>query len=335
MRSQFLAIAALTSIVPSARTQEKLPWSVGVAKVDITPSYPVRLSGFGFRRTESEGVTQKIWAKALAIHGKDQAPGVLITVDNLGIPASMVAEVANRLQKNMRLPPECLAVPATHTHTAPMLKNVAPTLFSMPIPVEHQERIDRYSAELTDHLEQVALAALADRRPARLAYAIGKASFAMNRRTQGGPVDHDLPLLAIYGENDKLRALYVTYACHCVTLSNNKISGDWAGFAQSILEENHPGAVALVSVGCGADQNPRSGVTGDKVDVARAQGAEIAAEARRLLGGLLTPVTGSLVTKETKLALPLQPLPTKEQWQAKTKDKNTAVAYHAKVNVAR
>jgi putative membrane-bound dehydrogenase-like protein len=157
----------------------------------------------------------------------------------------------------------------------------------------------------------------------------------MNRRTQGGPVDHDLPLLAIYGENDKLRALYVTYACHCVTLSNNKISGDWAGFAQSILEENHPGAVALVSVGCGADQNPRSGVTGDKVDVARAQGAEIAAEARRLLGGLLTPVTGSLVTKETKLALPLQPLPTKEQWQAKTKDKNTAVAYHAKVNVAR
>src|SRR5438552_14542884 len=28
-------------------------YAVGVAKVDVTPSYPVRLSGFGFRRTES------------------------------------------------------------------------------------------------------------------------------------------------------------------------------------------------------------------------------------------------------------------------------------------
>src|SRR6516225_10149296 len=27
--------------------------AVGVARVDITPDYPVRLSGFGFRRTES------------------------------------------------------------------------------------------------------------------------------------------------------------------------------------------------------------------------------------------------------------------------------------------
>ena len=42
---------------------------VGVAAVDITPDYPVRLSGFGFRRTESEGVTQRIWAKALAFDG--------------------------------------------------------------------------------------------------------------------------------------------------------------------------------------------------------------------------------------------------------------------------
>jgi len=30
-------------------------YSVGVAKIDITPAYPVRLSGFGFRRAESEG----------------------------------------------------------------------------------------------------------------------------------------------------------------------------------------------------------------------------------------------------------------------------------------
>jgi putative membrane-bound dehydrogenase-like protein len=332
----FLTLASCVTPLASnsAIAQERLLYLVGVAKVDITPDYPVRLSGFGGRRTESEGVTQKIWAKALAIQGKNQAPAVLITVDNLGIPAYMVEEIARRLQAKVKLPPERLAITATHTHTAPMLRNVAPTLFSVPIPEDHQERIDRYTTELTDHLEKVALAALADRKPARLAYGIGTAKLATNRRTKGGPVDHDLPLLAVYGDNDKLRAVYVTYACHCVTLSNNKVSGDWAGFAQNILEENHPGAIALVSVGCGADQNPTSGVTGDKTDIARAQGAEIAAEMRRLLGVYLTPVSGELTTKVRKLELPLADLPTKEQWQAKAAKKGP-VGYHAQVNLGR
>src|SRR5437879_3559555 len=123
-------------------------YSVGVAKADITPAYPVRLSGFSFRRTESEGVTQRIWAKALVID--DGEPAVLLTVDNLGVPAYLVEEVAARLARKAGMCRQRLAVTATHTHTAPMLRGVAPTLFGQPIPKEHQERIDRYTAELTD-----------------------------------------------------------------------------------------------------------------------------------------------------------------------------------------
>ena len=44
-----------------------LPYTVGVAKVDITPDHPIRLNGFGGRRAESEGVYQKLHARALAI----------------------------------------------------------------------------------------------------------------------------------------------------------------------------------------------------------------------------------------------------------------------------
>src|SRR5689334_5216514 len=113
-------------------------YGVGVATVDITPTYAVRLSGFGFRRTESEGVTQRIWAKALAID--DGEPAVLLTVDNLGVPAYLVQEVAARLARKAGIRSERLAVTATHTHTAPMLRGVAPTLFGQPIPREHQER---------------------------------------------------------------------------------------------------------------------------------------------------------------------------------------------------
>src|SRR5215468_3983082 len=75
---------------------ESATYDVGVAAVDITPDYPVRLNGFGGRRTESEGITQRIWAKALAI-GKDQEkPLILISLDSLGIRESMIDEVARR-----------------------------------------------------------------------------------------------------------------------------------------------------------------------------------------------------------------------------------------------
>jgi putative membrane-bound dehydrogenase-like protein len=335
VRFCFLPLLLLTLAV-CARSALPAPASlpVGVARVDITPSYPVRLSGFGFRRTESEGITQRIWAKALAVGDDKQGPAVLLTVDNLGVPEALVRELAARLRKKAGVRRERLAVTATHTHTAPMLTGVAPTLFGQPIPNKHQRHIDRYTRELTDKLEQAALAALKDRRPARLAWAFGKVTFARNRRTRGGPVDHDLPVLVVQDLKGKVRAVYVSYACHCVTLSNNKVSGDWAGYAQEAIERLYPGAVALVSVGCGGDSNPSSGVTGDKVDVARKQGEQIAAEVKRLLRGKLTPLTGPLTTQLARLTLPFDKLPTRAQWQERVKQ-GGAVGYHAKVQLAR
>src|SRR6516225_7004759 len=118
-------------------------YKVGVAQIDITPENPIRLSGFGFRRTESEGVTQRIWAKALAIEDGSGKPVVLITVDNCGVPAHLVNELTSRLEKKAGLSRDHLSVTATHTHTAPMLKGMLGTLFGVPIPKEHQDRIER------------------------------------------------------------------------------------------------------------------------------------------------------------------------------------------------
>jgi putative membrane-bound dehydrogenase-like protein len=330
MRPFVVAVLAVAAALFPAPASAVAP-VVGVAQADITPTYPVRLSGFGFRRTESEGVTLKIWAKSLAVG--DDNPAVLITVDNLGVPSRIVDEVARRLA-DRGVKRDRLAVTATHTHTAPMLTNVCPTLFGAPIPKDHQEHIDRYTKEFTDALEKVARAALTDRRPAKLSWGIGSVGFATNRRTRGGPVDHDLPVLVVRDDKGKVRAVYFSYACHCVTLSNNKVSGDWAGYAQQAIQDEYSGAVALCSVGCGADSNPSSGVTGDKVEIAQRQGAEVAAEVKRLVSGYLAPVTGPLTTKAQTIELPLADLPTKADWQERAKRKD-AIGYHARVQFAR
>src|SRR5262249_32676150 len=183
-------------------------------------------------------------------------------------------------------------------------------------------------------LEEGALAALKDRAPAGLGGGIGSVGFARNRRTAGGPVDHDLPVLVVKDLQGKIRAIYVSYACHCVTLSSNKISGDWAGFAQELIQRRHADTIALISVGCGADSNPRSGVAGDKVDLAAAQGAEIAREVDRLLRGYLAPIGGNLTARLSRFDLPLDDLPTREQWQERARRKG-AVGYHAGIQLAR
>lgn len=255
MRRALLAL--LVTATPAAAADPPAAFKVGVAKADVTPAHPVRLNGFGFRRAESEGVYQRVHARALALHD-GAAPAVLLAVDVLGVPADVYDELARRLARKAGLARERLAVTATHTHTGPMLSGANPTLFGVPIPRDHQANIDRYTPVFLDRLEAVALAALADLKPARLEWGVGSAGFAVNRRTRGGPTDHDLPVLVARTPDGAVRAVYLNYACHAVTLSHNRIGGDWPGYATAAVEDDHPGAVALVAVGCGADQNPSS-----------------------------------------------------------------------------
>jgi len=238
MRTAALVLLLLATPAPAA----DLPYRVGIAKADITPDHPIRLNGFGGRRTESEGTYQKIWAKALAIEDASRTPAVLIAVDVLGIPADVYDELARRLEKKAGLKRERLAVTATHTHTGPMLTGANPTLFGVPIPKEHQAHIDRYTPVFIDKLEAAAIDALKDLKPARLEWGVGKVTFAVNRRKRDvAPTDHDLPVLVVKDEKGKVRAIYLGYACHCVTLSHNKVGGDWAGFAGEAIEGTFPG----------------------------------------------------------------------------------------------
>jgi putative membrane-bound dehydrogenase-like protein len=333
----FIGIAAAflaASLSAATGVPDAPTLAVGVAAVDITPDYPVRLSGFGGRRAESEGVTLGIWAKALAFADAEVGPAILIAADNLCVPDEITTEIARRLGEKVGLRRERLAITATHTHTAPMLKNVCPTLFGLPIPPEHQANIDRYTGEFIDNLERAALAAFEDIRPARLSWGIGAVEFAANRRAKDGPVDHDLPVLAVHDLDGKIRAIYFSYACHCVTLSDNKISGDWAGFAQKRIQELFPGALALASVGCGADSNPSSGVTGANVEVCAKQGDEIAREIKRLLGDGMKPIRALPEARCTRVDLPLKQARSRAEWEARAQQQD-AIGHHARVNLER
>ena len=294
---------------------------VGVATVEITPTEPIRLSGYGNRREVSEGIEGQLWAKALAI-GSGEYPVVIVTMDLIGVPAWLRTQVVDQLD----LPDSNIALSASHTHSGPHLKDVVDPIFMADISEDHRATIERYSEALTPKIVEVCKQAIANRHPGSLAWGQGEVGFAGNRRVlengkwvrfgnqPDGPVDHSLPILKVTDNKDKLVAVLANYACHCTTLGGqyNKVHGDWAGEAQRLIEKRHPGATSMIAIGCGADSGPNPSGSMDNV----VQNATLLAdEVDRLLETELIPLTSKPNTVIDRIDLPLDPLPNRDFWE--------------------
>jgi hypothetical protein len=334
-----LALFLLPALVsPAAPADPLVP--VGVARIDITPELPIRLTGYQSRATEAARIGAPLHARALALGADADGPVVLVTAELIGIGEETARIVAEALERRFGLPRARLALCATHTHNGPALADVLPYMFARDLPAEETARIAAYTARLQERLIEVAAAALADRRPARVAWTQGSVGFATQRRqvvdgkwkgfgiVPGGPVDHALPVLRVSAPDGTMRALFLNYACHCTTLGggDNFVHPDWAGDAATRLEAAHAGAAALVAIGCGADANPGlpRGLEGVPV-----HGAAVAAEVARLLAGAwrsLGPVTTAAYHV---IPLPLDPLPDRAALEARRGPGSRAPAQYA------
>ena len=309
---------------------------VGMAQIDITPDFPVRLAGYAGRMDEASEVVARLSGKALAIGGDDSdGPAVLIMLENCSATAKLTHDVSARLEKKAGVRPERCAVVATHTHSAPLLPTFAPWHYTKEMPPEHLDNMDRYCRELTDRLEEVALDALASRKPGRLAWSQGVVTFGSNRRRlengkwvgfirgdqadSPGPVDHSLPVLRVTDLTGKLLGVVANYACHCTTTSGsfNGIHGDWAGYAQTALQADHPGAVAMITIGCGADVGP---YPGGSLEIAQEYGDQLAQEVSRLLQGKFKPLDPKLTARQKTIEVPLGALPTRAELQERAEN---------------
>ena len=307
---------------------------VGVARVDITAERPIRLSGFAVRTKPSDPGTYRLSATALALGStNNQSLCIAITVDNLGIPEYMTAEVHSQLSRKFALKREQFAISATHTHSAPMLTKVAPNLFAKDILAEEQKEIDRYTKELTAKLVEVSISAVEQQKMGELWFGRGVARFGANRRPQGGPVDHDVPVLGVKSAAGVWSAIWVNYACHCTTLVGdfNQQCGDWATFGQEEIERKFRSSKSLVAIGCGADINPNPRGT---LANAEQHGRELAQAVAVALQGDMKRLRDLPVAKRVEFTLPFDTLPTKAEWEQRS-SKPGITGYHARKNLAR
>jgi neutral ceramidase len=331
-----VGVAVLTAITASfAQNSEPAVFKAGVAKAIITPEPGLWLAGYAGRNKPSEGKANDLYAKALALEDARGTRLVLVTLDVIGLPHDLSEQMYQDIRQKTNLPREAVVFACSHTHCGPVIFGNLMDMY--PLTPDQPEKLKKYREFLRQTVVKLVSDALADLKPAQLAYGQGTARFAINRRqfqkkgviigqNPEGPVDHSVPVLQVTDPQGKIRAIVFGYACHNTTLSFYQYCGDYAGFAQEYVEEKFPGAVALFWTGCGGDANPNPRGT---LELAQKHGRELADAVANVLRYNLTPIRGHFRAAYSTIRLPLDTLPTKDQLQAQTLDKNYAVRQRA------
>jgi neutral ceramidase len=312
-------------------------WKAAAHSVKITPEKPMWMAGYASRKTPSDGVLQDLYAKCLVLEDAKGKRLVILTMDLIGIPASLRQAVEEAGQKKHGLPPGSIVMNASHTHCGPEFRIGAWRYLEG---MEHKvAEAEEYGKLLRDRLIKLMDDAIAKLAQAQVHHNRARCGFAMNRRLPSrlgyknspypdGPVDHDVPVLEVSSADGKqLVAVLFGYACHNTTLGIQQFCGDYAGYAQEELEKAHPGTVALFMTGCGGDQNP---YPRREIDHAKTHGKTLAMAVETALQVVpKQPTPSDLKMAFERVTLDFATPPTKEELETKAKSTNTYEAGHA------
>ena len=148
---------------------------------------------------------------------------------------------------------------------------------------------------------------LVSQSPATLWAGEGKATFALNRRTNDesklaemlrdgvapkGPSDFAVPVLVVRSPEGKVRAVVFGYAAHTSALTQNyRWSPDYSGVTVDAVEAKYPGASAMFFQGCGSDQSAAPRGT---VELCRQRGQDLATAVEAVLEKPMRPIAPRL-----------------------------------------
>jgi putative membrane-bound dehydrogenase-like protein len=297
------------------------------------------MSGYGNRDRPSEGIDTPLYVRAAVFKHGDDPPHVLLSVDTIGLPGSLVRELTQQIERRHGVARQRIVVSCTHTHTGPHLVGELSNIFAVELTESEKAAGVRYRQQLSEAILKAVEQALKSLTPAQLDYGVGKAEFAANRRVirdgrwtgfgvqLDGPVDHTVPVLRIRNADGKIVGVIFNYACHCTTLDGNyyRINADWAGYAAANLEATYPNSVALCTIGCGADANPEP--RGMR-EMSERHGRELSAEVRRILTGEMMPIDRPIAATFGYAGLSFD-LPTIEELKRRGTDSTPQVRRHS------
>jgi hypothetical protein len=258
-RMHVTMIGALLLIATSATAD---PLKVGTARIDVTPTTPVTLSGYESRKDLSQGVHDPLSARAIAFE-RDGQRLVLVSTDIIAY-----YNTADRMRRAIldacHLQPAELFLSAIHTHSAPTVT------FD---PQKGHSNNVAYSEQLQLKLVEVVREAVSRLAASQISYGSGASPVGANRRQvtqdQAGKakiilgrnpsraIDREVQVLKISrAESHELAGTLFSFESHSTSLGprNYIVSGDLHGLAEQFLE-NYLGAKVVAAGFAGTSGN--------------------------------------------------------------------------------
>jgi len=246
-----LGIAAPQAISQTASESQEL--RVGFGASEITPTRPTPMAGYYGVRFSTE-THDPLWAKCTVLDDGSTVVAV-ISVDLIATTPWMVSETRRLVQERTAIPPECVMLSATHSHTGPVLYE--PDERRVGRFGDQTDEAKRYMLELPGRITEAVVAAFERRRPMTVQHGIASESkLAFNRRffmsdgsvgwnpgklnprivREAGPTDDSLPMIAMFDEEKRVAGLLCSFAIHLDTVSGTQWSADMPFTLQQCLQ---------------------------------------------------------------------------------------------------
>lgn len=141
---------------PTGKVSEIQEFSVGYAKVEITPEESVPLAGYGNTSTRmSTGFLDRLYTHCTAITDEDGSTVLLFNNDLQRTSGDLAESVRRSISETTGISEDRIMISSSHTHSAPDTNSSEPS-------------IRTYKESVVKWMTQAAEEALADRKPAEM-----------------------------------------------------------------------------------------------------------------------------------------------------------------------
>jgi hypothetical protein len=302
-------------------------FTAGFAEADITPAKGMEAPG-GYGKSYHQVVHDPCKLR-VAVFADGSQRVAIVGVDAIGVHGEMVREARAQIEKQCGIPPQCVMVAASHSHSSGPLYGVLPGSYDDASELVRKLAYEQSTCVNKEYYDDVLqkLVATVCRADAARTPAVGGAGkgiedkVAFNRRFRmrnglsfthpgqgnpdilepAGPTDPEVGVIGVWNEQGKMTGCIVNFACHATT-SPGGISANYIYYLEQVVRGAFgPDVVVVFVPGTSGDVtqvdnlSPVLHPAGE--DWARLVGGRVGAEAVKVLltlaRGNLGPVQGS------------------------------------------
>jgi len=254
-------------------------YQVGFARVEIMPTTPVSLAGYGnYANRVNKGFLDKLYAHATAITDKDGNTLLIVAADIIRFTTALHETLSTQLNMELGIPRENIILNASHTHSGPENQSVSGGV-----------GISQYLTVFQNGVMEAAKGAMEDRSAASLsvgAFDVDGLNFVKHVKftdgTFGGDnfgdftgktienyateADHEMRMLKFTREGKKSILMCNWQGHPLITGGINKtdLSADYPGATRDFFEQKNPDTYFVFLQGCAGDMNTRSYIAEDQ-----------------------------------------------------------------------